>query len=38
MGVDRSAMSAELSRMKKDKLIMYHKSEFTLLEGGGLDA
>ena len=38
LGVDRSAMSAELSRMKKDKLIMYHKSEFTLLEGGGLDA
>ncbi len=31
LGVDRSAMSAELSRMQKDGLITYHKSEFTLL-------
>lgn len=38
LGVDRSAMSAELSKMKKDGLIEYHKSEFTLLEGGGRDA
>lgn len=32
LGVDRSAMSAELFKMKKDGLIEYHKSEFTLLE------
>ena len=35
LGVDRSAMSAELSKMKKDGLIEYRKSEFTLLAGGG---
>ena len=29
--VDRSAMSAELSRMKKDGLIKYHKNHFRLL-------
>ena len=32
LGVDRSAMSAELSRMQKDGLIVYQKSDFTLLE------
>ena len=31
LGVDRSAMSAELSRMKKDGLIDYRKNEFTVL-------
>ncbi len=30
LGVDRSAMSAELSRMQKDGLITYHKNEFHL--------
>lgn len=29
--VERTAMSAELSRMQKDKLIIYHKNKFTLL-------
>ena len=37
LGVDRSAMSAELSRMKRDGLIEYRKSEFTLLDGRGSD-
>ncbi len=32
LAVDRSAMSAELSRMQKDGLVRYHKNEFTLLE------
>lgn len=32
LGVDRSALSAELSRMQKDGLINYHKSHFELLE------
>ena len=32
LSVDRSAMSAELSRMKKDGLIDYKKDEFTLLQ------
>ena len=32
LSVDRSAMSAELSRMQKDGLIKYHKDEFTLLQ------
>ncbi|MEE8807836.1 MAG: Crp/Fnr family transcriptional regulator [Lactimicrobium sp.] len=32
LGVDRSAMSAELSRMKKDGLISCHKNEFILHE------
>ena len=31
LGVERSALSRELSRMKKDGLIDYHKSSFTLL-------
>ena len=31
LGVDRSALSAELSRMQKDGLIRYHKSNFELL-------
>ena len=31
LGVDRSAMSAELSRMKKDGLIDYRKNEFMIL-------
>lgn len=30
LGVDRSAMSNELSRMQKDGLIVYRKNEFTL--------
>lgn len=32
LSVDRSAMLAELSRMKKDGLIDYKKDEFTLLQ------
>ena len=32
LGVDRSAMCAELSKMQKDKLIKYHKKDFTLLK------
>lgn len=32
LGVDRSAMSNELSKMRKDGLIQYHKNEFTLSE------
>ncbi len=31
LSVERSAMSAELSRMKQDGLIDYHKNIFTLL-------
>jgi CRP-like cAMP-binding protein len=31
LGVERSALSAELSRMKRDGLIDYHKNHFTLL-------
>ncbi len=31
LGVERSALSRELSRMKKDGLIDYHKNNFTLL-------
>lgn len=31
LSVERSAMSAELSRMQKDGLIVYHKNEFTLM-------
>lgn len=30
LGVDRSAMSNELSKMQKDGLLSYHKNEFTL--------
>lgn len=32
LGADRSALSAELSRMKKEGLIDYQKNHFTLLE------
>ena len=32
LSVDRSAMSAELSRMQKDGLISYHKDTFTLFQ------
>ena len=32
LSADRSAMSAELSRMQKDGLIEYHKDAFTLLQ------
>ena len=32
LSVDRSAMSAELSRMKKDGLIDYYKDKFILKE------
>ncbi len=35
LGVDRSAMSHELSKMRRDGLITYHKSDFTLHEGAG---
>ena len=31
LSVDRSAMSAELSKMKKDGLLNYHKNQFRLL-------
>lgn len=33
LGVDRSALSNELSKMQKDGLIAYRKNEFTLNEG-----
>lgn len=33
LSIERSAMSAELSRMQKDGLIRYRKNEFTLIEG-----
>lgn len=32
LSVDRSALSAELSKMKKEGLIDYHKDKFTLLQ------
>ena len=32
LSVERSAMSAELSRMKKDGLIDYHKNQFRLFD------
>ena len=32
LSVDRSAMSAELSKLKSEGLISYHKNKFTLLE------
>ena len=32
LGVDRSALSNELSKMQKDGLIAYRKNEFTLSE------
>lgn len=31
LSVDRSALSAELSRMQRDGILTYHKNEFTLL-------
>ena len=34
LGVDRSALSNELSKMRRDGLISYRKSEFTLNESG----
>lgn len=34
LSVDRSAMSTELGRMKRDGLIDYHKNRFTLKIGG----
>lgn len=34
LGVERSALSNELSKMQKDGLIKYHKNEFKLLEKG----
>lgn len=33
LSVDRSALSAELSKMQKDGLILYHKNHFTLISG-----
>ncbi len=30
LGVDRSALSNELSKMQKDGLLQYHKNEFIL--------
>jgi CRP/FNR family transcriptional regulator, dissimilatory nitrate respiration regulator len=32
LGVERSAMSAELSRMKADGLLDFHKNSFALFE------
>ena len=32
LSVDRSALSAELSKMKKEGLIDYHKDKFILLQ------
>ena len=34
LGVERSAMSAELSRMRKDALIDYRKNSFEILDSG----
>ena len=36
LGVDRSAMSNELSKMKKEGLIQYHKNHFTIIESANL--
>ena len=36
LSVDRSAMSAELSRMKRDGLVDYRRSYFELKDGGVL--
>jgi len=33
LAVDRSALSNELSKMRRDGLLTYHKNEFTLLAG-----
>ncbi|MBO5640655.1 MAG: Crp/Fnr family transcriptional regulator [Oscillospiraceae bacterium] len=35
LGVDRSALSNELSKMQRDGLLSFRKSEFTLKEGAG---
>ena len=35
LGVDRSAMSNELSKMQRDRLITYNRNEFTLLDPQG---
>ncbi len=35
LGVERTALSKELSKMRADGLIAYHKNEFTLLRGAG---
>ncbi len=32
LGVDRSALSSELSRMQKDGIISYYKNTFKLLQ------
>ena len=37
LGVDRSAMSNELSKMQRDGLISYKRSEFTLHEAADAD-
>ena len=34
LGVDRSALSNELSKMQRDGLITYRKNEFILQENG----
>ena len=36
LGVDRSAMSNELSKMKKEGLIQYHKNHFTIIKSANL--
>lgn len=36
LGVDRSAMSNELSKMKKEGLIQYRKNHFTIIESANL--
>ncbi len=33
LSVDRSAMSAELSKLQKEGILRYHKNQFTLLDG-----
>lgn len=38
LGVDRSALSNELSKMQRDGLLSFRKSEFTLKEGVGKHA
>ena len=37
LGVDRSALSAELSRMKAEGLIDYHMRHFTIFENAKVD-
>lgn len=36
LSVDRSAMCAELSRMKRDGLVDFHKNRFKIVQGGSL--